>query len=100
MDISAACVAEYNLRVLNQGLEPEDMRAVACPLTGTPEELEGAQFDVVVVSYTVPLLSLFLMLTGARVILVFNGFPPPFIARRDHGTFNSSPQAWRCASSS
>ena len=55
VDISTACVAEYNLRVMNQGLEPEDMHAIVGTLTGAPEELEGAQFDVVVVSYSVPL---------------------------------------------
>ena len=56
VDISASCVSEYNLRVMNQGLDPEDMRAVVSPPTGAPVELKGAQFDVVVVSYWIHLL--------------------------------------------
>ncbi|KZV67889.1 S-adenosyl-L-methionine-dependent methyltransferase [Peniophora sp. CONT] len=50
VDISAASVAEYNLRVANQGLGPEDMRAVVGPPTGAPAALDSAQFDVVVCS--------------------------------------------------
>ncbi|VDC00121.1 unnamed protein product [Peniophora sp. CBMAI 1063] len=50
MDISEASVAEYNSRVFNQGLGPEDMRAVVGSLPGAPEGLEGAHFDAVVCS--------------------------------------------------
>ena len=42
-------VKQYNLRVENQGIPPEEMRAVCAELKGTAEELDGLKFDVVVV---------------------------------------------------
>jgi len=42
-------VNQYNLRVENQGIPPEEMRAVCAELKGTAEELDGLKFDVVVV---------------------------------------------------
>jgi hypothetical protein len=42
-------VKQYNLRVENQGIPPEEMQAVRAELKGTAEELDGLKFDVVVV---------------------------------------------------
>lgn len=42
-------VDHYNLRVQNQGLLPEEMKAVCIDLKGRDDELDGAKFDVIVV---------------------------------------------------
>ena len=42
-------VKQYNLRVENQGIPLEEMRAVCAELKGTAEELDGLKFDVIVV---------------------------------------------------
>lgn len=42
-------VDQYNLSVSNQGIPPEEMRAVCCDLTVAPDQLDGMKFDVVVV---------------------------------------------------
>jgi 2-polyprenyl-3-methyl-5-hydroxy-6-metoxy-1,4-benzoquinol methylase len=49
VDISPGSVEQYNLRVSNQGIEPDEMKAVATELKGVEGELENAKFDVVVV---------------------------------------------------
>lgn len=43
-------VDEYNHRVMNQGIPPEEMHAVCVELKGEDGELDGSQFDVIVVS--------------------------------------------------
>ncbi|GBE82817.1 Uncharacterized methyltransferase [Sparassis crispa] len=48
VDISSGTVDQYNLRASNQGLAPEEMRAICVDLKGTEGELDGAKFDVVV----------------------------------------------------
>jgi 2-polyprenyl-3-methyl-5-hydroxy-6-metoxy-1,4-benzoquinol methylase len=48
VDISAAMVGQYNKRMDNQGIPPEEMRAVCAELSGTVEELDGMKFDVIV----------------------------------------------------
>jgi ubiquinone/menaquinone biosynthesis C-methylase UbiE len=50
VDISQGSVEEYNLRVANQGIPPEEMRAVVAELKGLPGELNDAKFDIAVVS--------------------------------------------------
>jgi hypothetical protein len=42
-------VDQFNLSVSNQGIPPEEMRAVCCDLTVAPDQLDGMKFDVVVV---------------------------------------------------
>lgn len=49
VDISQGMVDEYNHRVMNQGIPPEEMHAVCVELKGEDGELEGARFDVIVV---------------------------------------------------
>lgn len=51
VDISAGMVRQYNTRMANQGIPPEEMRAVCVELEGTTEELDGMKFDVIVVRY-------------------------------------------------
>ncbi|KAI0355128.1 S-adenosyl-L-methionine-dependent methyltransferase [Trametes cingulata] len=48
VDISQASVDQYNLHASNQGLAPEEMRALCVELRGEPGELDGARFDLVV----------------------------------------------------
>ncbi|KAI0806738.1 S-adenosyl-L-methionine-dependent methyltransferase [Fomes fomentarius] len=48
IDISQASVDLYNAQAVNQGLEPEEMRAVCTELKGVPGELDGIKFDVIV----------------------------------------------------
>ncbi|KAM5534036.1 hypothetical protein V8D89_012299 [Ganoderma adspersum] len=48
VDISQASVDRFNTQVENQGLEPDEMRAVCVELTGEPSELDGLKFDIVV----------------------------------------------------
>jgi hypothetical protein len=43
-------VDHYNARVQNQGIPPDEMQAVCAQLNGEAGELDGAQFDVIVVS--------------------------------------------------
>lgn len=49
VDISEGMVNQYNLRTHNQGLTPEEMKAVCIELKGTDDELDRAKFDVIVV---------------------------------------------------
>lgn len=49
VDISPNAVDEYNRRVSNQGITPEEMKAVCTTLKGTDDELDGTKFDVVAV---------------------------------------------------
>jgi len=53
VDISQNMVDHYNQSVANQGIPPEEMRAVCCDLTAVPDQLDGMKFDVVVVSLPV-----------------------------------------------
>ncbi|KAI0781500.1 S-adenosyl-L-methionine-dependent methyltransferase [Trametes elegans] len=48
VDISQESVDEFNAKASNQGLEPNEMRAICADLKGKPDELGGALFDVVV----------------------------------------------------
>ncbi|THH18003.1 hypothetical protein EW146_g2932 [Bondarzewia mesenterica] len=53
VDISQGMVDQYNLRATNQGIPPEEMRAMRVELKGEESELEvlgGQRFDVVVCS--------------------------------------------------
>jgi hypothetical protein len=45
-------VDRYNLSVSNQGILPEEMRAVCAELKGRDEELDGLKFDVITVCET------------------------------------------------
>ncbi|KAG7453119.1 hexaprenyldihydroxybenzoate methyltransferase [Guyanagaster necrorhizus] len=47
IDISQGMVDKYNTRVHNQGIPPEDMRALCIDLKGEEGELDGSKFDVV-----------------------------------------------------
>lgn len=49
VDISEHMANQYNKRVSDQGIPPEEMRAVAADLKGTEDELDGRKFDVIVV---------------------------------------------------
>ncbi|KAI0738026.1 S-adenosyl-L-methionine-dependent methyltransferase [Daedaleopsis nitida] len=48
VDISPGSVDIYNTQVSNQGLEPDEMKAVCLQLKGEPGELGDAKFDVIV----------------------------------------------------
>jgi len=48
VDVSGASVDQYNLRAQNQGLLPEEMKAVCAELKGVDGELDNTKFDVVV----------------------------------------------------
>ena len=50
VDISQVSVDLYNTQASNQGLAPEEMRAVCTELKGEPGELDGLKFDIIVVS--------------------------------------------------
>ena len=50
VDISESMVEHYNLRVSNQGISFDEMKAVCTELKGTDDELDGMKFDVIVVS--------------------------------------------------
>ena len=52
VDISQGVVDRYNLSVSNQGIPPEEMRAVCAELKGGDEELDGLKFDVITVCET------------------------------------------------
>ncbi|KAH8100334.1 S-adenosyl-L-methionine-dependent methyltransferase [Cristinia sonorae] len=49
VDISQAMIDLFNLRVANQGIPPEEMRAVKIELKGEEGELDGAKFDLIIV---------------------------------------------------
>ena len=42
-------VDQYNTRVSNQGIPPEEMRAICLELKGTGDELDGTKFDIITV---------------------------------------------------
>ncbi|KAF8955573.1 S-adenosyl-L-methionine-dependent methyltransferase [Flammula alnicola] len=50
VDISQAAVDIFNEAVSNQGIPPEEMRAVCVELKGEEGELDGLKFDVIVCS--------------------------------------------------
>lgn len=50
VDISQGMVNQYNLRVSNQGIPPEEMQAVRIELKGEEGELDSIKFDVIVCS--------------------------------------------------
>ncbi|KZT11148.1 S-adenosyl-L-methionine-dependent methyltransferase [Laetiporus sulphureus 93-53] len=50
VDISDGMVDQFNLRVSQQGLTPEEMKAVCVELKGEEHELDGQKFDVIVCS--------------------------------------------------
>ncbi|KAG6831248.1 hypothetical protein H0H87_005814, partial [Tephrocybe sp. NHM501043] len=52
VDISQGMVDQFNLRVGNQGIAPEEMQAVCVELKGEDGELGDEKFDVIVVSRT------------------------------------------------
>ena len=49
VDISQEMVDYYNQRVFNQGIPPDQMRALCIQLTGADTDLDGQKFDVIVV---------------------------------------------------
>ena len=49
VDISQGMVDQYNKRVSDQGIPPEEMKAVRAHLKGIEGELDNAKFDVVIV---------------------------------------------------
>jgi SAM-dependent methyltransferase len=49
VDISEGMVNQYNYRVSNQGIAPDEMKAVCVELKGEEGELGDAKFDVIVV---------------------------------------------------
>lgn len=50
VDISQGMVDQFNLRAFNQGLPPEEMKAVCLDLKREDHEFCGAKFNVIVVS--------------------------------------------------
>lgn len=50
VDISQGMIDQFNKRLYEQGVPPEEMSAVRAQLRGVEGELEGERFDVVVVS--------------------------------------------------
>ncbi|KIP07471.1 hypothetical protein PHLGIDRAFT_19154 [Phlebiopsis gigantea 11061_1 CR5-6] len=50
VDISQGVVDHFNKRVADQGIPPEEMRAVCAELRGTGDELDGTKFDVITCS--------------------------------------------------
>ncbi|OCH86196.1 S-adenosyl-L-methionine-dependent methyltransferase [Obba rivulosa] len=50
VDISSGSVDVYNTRASNQGLTPEEMKAICAELKGNAQELDGAKFDIAVCS--------------------------------------------------
>ena len=51
IDISQGMVDQYNRRVANQGISPEEMKAICVDLKGVDGELDNQKFDVVVVRH-------------------------------------------------
>lgn len=54
IDISQSMVDCYNRKVFNQGIPPEEMKAVCAELRGEAEELGGLKFDVITVCRSIP----------------------------------------------
>ncbi|EKM56093.1 uncharacterized protein PHACADRAFT_122275 [Phanerochaete carnosa HHB-10118-sp] len=50
VDISQGMVDQYNTRVSNQGISPEEMRAVCVEIKGNGDEFEGVKFDLITCS--------------------------------------------------
>lgn len=73
VDISQGMVDQYNKHVEEQGISPEEMKAVCIDLKGEEKELDGAKFDVVTVSYIASVLD---MTTHTRTDTGFDGIPP------------------------
>jgi len=48
VDISQGMIDQYNLRVSNQGIDPEEMQAFCVELKGVDGELNGRKFDVAI----------------------------------------------------
>ncbi|CCM04533.1 uncharacterized protein FIBRA_06714 [Fibroporia radiculosa] len=48
VDISSGMVEQFNLKASNQGLAPEEMKALCIELKGSDDELDGQKFDVIV----------------------------------------------------
>ncbi|ESK92207.1 hexaprenyldihydroxybenzoate methyltransferase [Moniliophthora roreri MCA 2997] len=48
VDISQSMVDKYNEQANNQGMEPNEMRAICADLRGEPGELDDSKFDVVI----------------------------------------------------
>jgi len=67
VDISQGAVDVYNEAVSNQGLSPDEMRAVCAELKGEAGELDDLKFDVVAVSYRSKMFS-----TGCRQPSVYS----------------------------
>ena len=51
VDISQGMVDVFNQRVANQGIPPEEMKAIRAELKGDDSELDGTKFDVIIVSF-------------------------------------------------
>lgn len=51
IDISQGMVDQYNRRVANQGISPDEMKAICVDLKGVDGELDNRKFDVVVVRH-------------------------------------------------
>ena len=49
VDLSERMVAQFNQRVHNQGIPPEEMQAICLELEGNDSELNGERFDIIVV---------------------------------------------------
>jgi len=79
VDISQGMVDQFNLRVSNQGIPPEEMRAVRQELKGEEGELDSMRFDVIVcaqayhhfssIEDTTRILAFFLKPGGALIVL-------------------------------
>lgn len=50
VDISQGMVDWYNMRVANQGIDSQEMKAICVELKGTEDELDGIKFDIVICS--------------------------------------------------
>jgi ubiquinone/menaquinone biosynthesis C-methylase UbiE len=50
VDVSHGMVEQFNARVKDQGLSPEQAHAVVAYLKGNPGELDDRKFDVAIVS--------------------------------------------------
>ncbi|KAG8966335.1 hypothetical protein FRC03_012132 [Tulasnella sp. 419] len=48
VDISDNMVAQFNLKVSNQGIPADEMQAIKLEIRGDPDELDGKKFDVIV----------------------------------------------------
>ena len=52
VDISQGAVDTFNEAASNQGLAPDEMRAVCAELKGVDGELDGLKFDVITVRHS------------------------------------------------